>query len=499
MSGDLRIGRWIDDRARLTPERVAILFGGDSVTYADMAARSDALAAEMVGRGLDSGDRVAVLSDNRPEYADVLFACAKAGLIMVPLNWRLTAPELAFQLADADVSLFIVDGPRHEQAEEAVAAAGLDVAIRDLRQRARPAVAPTVAVDDEDPLFLIYTSGTTGRPKGALLTHANTFWTNVAIDRVMDVTTFDTVLQVLPQFHIGGWNVQPLLAFWKGATVVLESGFDPRRALGLIQSRRITTMMGVPATYLFMSEADGFADADLGSLRMAVVGGAPMPEPLITRWHERGVELVQGYGLTEAAPNVLGLPPEDVARKIGYAGKPYPHVDVALYDADAGEFLEGPALGELVVRGPSVFAGYWHDPDATRDAFVDGWLRTGDVAERDDEGFYRIRDRVKDMYISGGENVYPAEVESVLAEHPAVVEAAVVGVAHERWGETGRAFVVRRAGADLDAEGVVAWCRQRLATYKVPSQVVFVDHLPRSAMNKVLKRELTGPVTEEFP
>ncbi|MDX1447472.1 MAG: long-chain fatty acid--CoA ligase [Acidimicrobiia bacterium] len=490
MNGDMTIGRWIDDRAALTPQRVAIRFGEEERTYADVAARSDALAAEFALRGLAPGDRVAVLSENRPEYVDVLFACAKAGMVMVPINWRLTASEVAYQLDDAEVAMLIVDEPQSDLGVAATSAAEIEPQVRPLREPASPAPAPPTVVQDDDALFLIYTSGTTGRPKGALLTHANTFWTNLAIDRIMDVTTFDTVLQVLPQFHIGGWNVQPLLAWWKGATVVLEPSFDPDRSLGLIESQRVTTMMGVPATYLFMAESERFADTDLSSLRAAVVGGAPMPEPLIERWLGRGVQLIQGYGLTEASPNVLGLPPEDVARKVGYAGKPYPHVAVALRDTETGTLVQGPGIGELLVRGPSVFAGYWRNPEASRDAMVDGWLRTGDVAERDDEGFYRIRDRVKDMYISGGENVYPAEIESILGAHPSVIEAAVIGVPDERWGEVGVAVVVLREGLTATSDELIDWCRERLAPFKVPRRVRFVDALPRSAMNKILKREL---------
>lgn len=494
MSGDLTIGRWIDDRAALTPDRVAIDFAGAEVTYRQVADRSDALAAEFAARGLRRGDRIAVLAENCPEYVDVLFACAKTGVIIVPLNWRLTAPELAYQLDNAEVGLVIVEESRKPQVSDALALTSVAPELRAIEEHAGSAQAPETDVTDDDPLFLIYTSGTTGRPKGALVTHANTFWTNLAIDRIMDVTTFDVVLQVLPQFHIGGWNVQPLLAFWKGAKVVIEQAFDPDRALDLISTKCVTTMMGVPATYLFMAESERFADADLSSLRSAVVGGAPMPEPLIARWHARGVQLIQGYGLTEASPNVLGLPAEDVARKVGYAGKPYPHVEVDLIDTETGAAIVGPGIGELVVRGPSVFGGYWRNPEATAETVVDGWLRTGDVAERDSEGFYRIRDRVKDMYISGGENVYPAEIESVLAEHPAIVEAAVLGVPHDRWGEVGRAVVVLREEQHLDTDAVIDWCRERLAPYKVPREVIFADDLPRSAMNKILKRELAGDI-----
>ena len=298
------------------------------------------------------------------------------------------------------------------------------------------------------------------------------------------------MLQVLPQFHVGGWNVQALLAWWKGATVVLEPAFDPARALALIAEKHVTTMMGVPATYLFMSQEPGFASADLWTLRHAVVGGAPMPEALLEAWHERGVEIVQGYGLTEAAPNVLCLPPEDAARKRGYAGKPYPHVDVALRDPESGELLDGATEGELVVKGPNVFAGYWRNAEATAAAFADGWLLTGDVAARDDEGYYRIVGRTKDMVISGGENVYPAEIENVLHEHEAVAEAAVVGVPDERWGEACLAFVV--LGRRRHRGGAARACRSRLARYKVPRGVRFVESLPRNALDKVVKSELAG-------
>jgi fatty-acyl-CoA synthase len=249
--------------------------------------------------------------------------------------------------------------------------------------------------------------------------------------------------------------------------------------------------MGVPATYLFMAQEPSFASADLSSLRRVVVGGAPMPEALLETWRDRGVEIAQGYGLTEAAPNVLCLPPEDAMRKLGYAGRPYPYVEAALRDPAGGRLLEGPAEAELVVRGPNVFPGYWRNDEATRAAFADGWLLTGDVAERDDEGFFRICGRIKDMVVSGGENVYPAEVEAVLAEHPAVVEAAVVGVPDERWGEVCTAFVSLRT--EVDEEELLAFCRERLARFKVPKSFHVVERLPRNSMGKVQKSELKVP------
>jgi fatty-acyl-CoA synthase len=332
-------------------------------------------------------------------------------------------------------------------------------------------------VSDHDPLLLIYTSGTTGKPKGALLTHANCFWTNLSFDLATGVRPDDVVLQVLPQFHCGGWNVQSILAWWKGAKVVLERGFDSARALELIERERITTMMGVPANYLFIAQEQRFEHADLSALRLAVVGGAPMPEPLLDTWAARGVDIVQGYGLTEAAPNVLCLSPEDARRKAGYAGKPYPYVSCDLSDE-----------GELLVRGPNVFAGYWRNAEATAAAFRDGWLLTGDVAERDDEGNYRIRGRLKDMVVSGGENVYPAEIEAVLHEHPAVADAAVLGVPDERWGEVCAAFVV--LASPVSGDELRAHCLAHLARFKVPKSFVVVDELPRNSMGKIQKSEL---------
>jgi len=501
------IDRWIADRARNTPERVAIDYEGRLVTYRELDEGSDAFAAAFAH--LQRGDRVATLTGNSPEHVMVFFACAKRGLILLPLSWRLSAPELRYQLDDAEPALFLVE----DEYEELAAATerpferlerprpGVrhpDVALPDgdrLQERAAGTERPDeqrkrtrsgvrhqdVAPSDEDGLLLVYTSGTTGKPKGALLSHANCFWTNIGFDLATGVHGDDVVLQLLPQFHCGGWNVHPLLSWLKGARVVLERQFDAARVLGLIEEKRITTMMGVPAIYLFLAQHPRFADADLSSLERAVVGGAPMPEALLETWAARGTAIVQGYGLTEAAPNVLCLPAEDAVRKLGYAGKPYPFVDVRLS-----------AEQELQVRGPNVFPGYWRNPEATAQAFTpDGWLRTGDVAECDDEGFYRIKGRLKDMYISGGENVYPAEVEAVLHEHPQVVDAAVVGVADEQWGEVGVAFVVADGVSD---DELLEWCRARLARFKVPKSIRFVAEVPRNSLGKIQKQALVTEV-----
>ena len=492
MGNELTIGRWLSDRARATPDRVAVRFLDGELTYAALDRRATRLAAGLAGRGLRRGDRLATLTGTSPDHVATLFACARLGVALQPVSWRLAPAEVAFQLADSEPSLLLASA-EHEALARASEASVEIAQIADPTLEADGDVGDTA--ENDDPLLLVYTSGTTGKPKGAVLTHANCFWTNLSFDRTAGVRDDDVVLQVLPQFHVGGWNVQPLLAWWRGATVVLEPSFDAARALRLIAEQRVTTMMGVPATYLFLAQEPTFADADLASLRLAVVGGAPMPESLLERWHERGVQIVQGYGLTEAAPNVLCLPPEDARRKLGFAGKPYPHVDVALRDPETGTLLAGPGVGELVVRGPNVFAGYWRNPEATAAAFADGWLLTGDVAERDADGFYRIVGRIKDMVISGGENVYPAEIEEVLHDHPAVLEAAVVGVPDEQWGEACAAFVVLREGMAASADELREHCRQRLARFKVPKTVAVLGALPRSSMGKVLKDELRATLT----
>jgi fatty-acyl-CoA synthase len=474
MTGAHVIGRWIRDRARATPDRVAIDDDGRLVTYAELDGASDRFAAAFLERGLSRGDRVATLTGSTPEHVAVFFACAKTGLTLLPLSWRLSPAELRYQLDDAEPSLFLVEDDY----------VGLAEATGHRFERLAPPAATgasgLAAPSDDDGLLLVYTAGTTGKPKGAVLTHANCFWTNLSFDLGSGVHEDDVVLQVLPQFHVGGWNVQALLAWLKGAMVVLERQFEPARVLRLIEEKRVTTMMGVPPIYLFLTQTPGFDAADLSSLERAVVGGAPMPEALLATWAARGTAIVQGYGLTEAAPNVLCLPPEDAVRRIGFAGKPYPFVEVRLSDE-----------GELQVQGPNVFAGYWRNAEATAAAFTDdGWLHTGDVAECE-EGFHRIKGRLKEMYISGGENVYPAEVEAVLHEHPAILDAAVVGAPDERWGEVGIAFVVANG---VDEGDVLAWCRERLAKFKVPASVRFVAEVPRNSIGKIQKQGLLEEV-----
>jgi len=494
-SNDHVISGWITEGARPNPHRAAIVFPGHDMTFSELDEESSRLAAALIGHGLRHGDRVATLTENRPEHVELFFACAKAGLVLVPLNRFHTATELASQLRAFLPALVVGSASQFERIEEACRQ--LDGSLTPLKLEELAASMPSPSspvppadVRDDDPLLLIPTSGSTGTPKGVILTHANCYWTNVSLDLKVPISPEDVVLQFLPQYHIGGWNVQPLLAWWKGATVVLEPKFDPDRVLELIESRRVTVMMGVPTNYLLLAQHPRFDDADLTSLRVVVVGGAAMPPSLLQRWRSRGVDVAQGYGLTEAAPNVLCLDPSEAGDHVGSVGTPYAHVEVALYDELTDRFVEGAGRGELFVRGPNVFADYWDDPTATSAAFHDGWLRTGDVAERDVGGYYRISGRTKEMYISGGENVYPVEIERTLAMHPEVVEAAVVATEHPRWGESGAAFILVRPGSNVTDGELSRHCRELLASFKVPTEFHIVTELPRTPLGKIDKHEL---------
>ncbi|HEX5856745.1 MAG TPA: AMP-binding protein [Microbacterium sp.] len=498
------IGRWLTDRALASPERIAIDDRGVTIGYRELEDRSHELSLALRRAGYGAGERIATVSGNSIDHVVSFFACAKAGIAFVPLSWRLTARELAGVAQRADAQLVLVEDEYEAVVTDALGhlrsgadtdappiatlgTTGIEAAVPP-RDRGFGLPRESRAVLDDDPLLIIFTSGSEAAPKGVVLTHANCFWNNLALAGAVQLTADDVVLAMLPQFHVAAWNCQPLLAWWVGATVVLERSFQPSRVLQLLQERGVTTMMGVPTQYQLLADDPRFAASDLSHLRTALVGGATMPSSLFDTWTGRGVTLTQGYGLTEAAPNVLCLSPTEAARHPGAVGRPYPHVDVCLADPASAEVLEGAATGELWVRGPSVFAGYLGDPVATERARWGEWLRTGDLASRDADGVYRIVDRLKDIFISGGENVAPAEVEHALTLHPAIHAAAVVGVPDRVWGERGVAFVV--ADKPLDEAEVLAHARSVLAAFKLPVRVEFVDELPRSTIDKLARSRL---------
>jgi len=411
---------------------------------------------------------VAWLGYNDPEMLALLFALARLGGILVPLNWRLTAAEHRSILADCKPR-WLVAGAGFEQH-----ATGLGVP--------RPALdaahgRPLEGTDGDD-LLVVYTSGTTGTPKGAVLTQAALLWNAYNGIHAHDLQQSDRVLTCLPMFHVGGLNIQTVPALLAGAAVTLHSRFEPGAWLAEVARGRSTLSLLVPAAMQAVIAHPAWAAADLSSLRLLNSGSMVVPESLIRAFHARGVPVGQVYGCTETAPIATVLLREDAARKLGSAGKAAPHCEVRLVD------------GEIQVRGPNLMRGYWRDPAASAAAFEDGWFRTGDLARVDDEGYYWIMGRSKDVIISGGENIYPAELENVLADCPAIAEAAVVGIGDARWGEAACACVVPRAGASLDEAAVLALFRDRLAKFKHPRRVVFLDSLPKNALGKVQKPEL---------
>ncbi|MCR2809298.1 MULTISPECIES: AMP-binding protein [unclassified Microbacterium] len=495
--GSHTIGRWLTDRAAQSPARIAIDDRGVTIDYAGLAARAVDLADGLRRVGYGPGSRLATISGNSIDHVVAFFACALAGVAFVPLSWRLTARELGDLLRRTDPALVLVDDEYASLAAEALrgleetppvtalGSTGVEGAVP-LPRGARP----TRHVRDDDPLLIIFTSGSEAAPKGVVLTHANCFWNNLALGQALPLTQDDVVLAMLPQFHVAAWNCQPLLAWWIGATVVLERSFQPARALQLIGDRRVTAMMGVPTQYAMLTADREWAATDVSCLRLALVGGATVPPELHDAWAARGLSLTQGYGLTEAAPNVLHLPAHEAAAHPGAVGRPYPHVGVLIADPESLLPLEGEATGELWVRGPSVFAGYLEDEAATATAMAGEWLRTGDLVHRSSSGVFRVVDRIKDIYISGGENVAPAEVELALCLHPLIDSAAVVGVADPVWGERGVAFVVPTAGAVLSVDEVLAHARRNLAAFKIPVHVEIVTALPRSTIEKLARPRL---------
>jgi fatty-acyl-CoA synthase len=499
MARDMGLGYWLTRRAALTPARRALVFEEEAWTYAELNRRVNALAHALRDLGVRHGDRIAYLDLNHPTFLLTLFAAAKLGAIHVPLNFRLTAPELSYIIGDAGVHTLV-----HDEAFAAtVDRIRAEIPCRELiSTAARPGVRrlddllrgrPTDDLDDrvstDDVALIMYTSGTTGRPKGAMLTHGNLLWNNINACLAFDSSVDDVTLVCAPLFHIGGLNVTTLTALMKGATVVLMRSFDPGGVLELIARHRVTTMFGVPAMFLFMSQHPGFAAADMSSIRYLLCGGAPVPEALIRLYGARGICFAQGYGLTETAPFVTLVPMERALEKVGSAGLPPMFTDVRVVDEHGDEVPTG-ERGEVVVRGPNVMKGYWNRPDATAETIVHGWLHTGDIGVRDAEGYHYIVDRKKDMIISGGENIYPAEVEDCLYGHPEVAEVAVIGMCDPRWGEAVLAVVVRRPGAAVEEQDIIDFTQGRLARYKQPRRVIFAEALPRNPAGKVLKFEL---------
>lgn len=502
--GDIRSYDWIDHHAANRPGNEAIrdLGSNRSFTYAEFDRRVDAMAAYMESLGIGRGDRVAVLAHNGVEFFDVQFACARTGVICVLLNWRLTVPELEYILTDSSPALLIHDIEFAEAAAELQQRCSIGELLQIDGGTVDSDYEQTLAGFDgqsgtraslthDDVITIMYTSGTTGLPKGAMITHGMNFWNAVNLGIPAGISIDTVHLNILPLFHTGGLNCYSNPVLHAGGTVVTLKGFDPGETLATLgdPEQAITHFFGVPAPYQFMMQHPDFATTDLSRLHVAGVGGAPCALSIMEAWTDRGVNLSQGFGMTETSPACIFLDPSDALRKVGSVGKALLHTEFRIVD-DNGADCPAETIGELWVAGPHITPGYWNRPDATADAFEGRWLKTGDAARIDDEGFVYIVDRWKDMYISGGENVYPAEVENVLYQLPQVAEAAVIGVPHDKWGEVGLAVLALKPDESVDRTTVQQYCAERLAKFKVPDDIAIVDVLPRNATGKVLKREL---------
>ncbi|HPW54613.1 MAG TPA: long-chain fatty acid--CoA ligase [Thermoanaerobaculaceae bacterium] len=499
-------GDVLGERARLSPDKTALVFvpTGERFTYRQLDERARACAAgwqEVLG--LAKGDRIGLLANNRPEFIDCFFAAAKSGVVLVPLGTKLTTHELAFIVRDSGLKALLYDAVFADTVATLRPLVALDRCVCLDRSRScsepgprtldpSPSAEPTrpcAAHGPDDLLCLLYTSGTTGKPKGVMIPHRMVAWNayNTVIGwqlREDDVSPIFT-----PLYHAGGLGAFLLPIFAIGGTIVLHAGFDPAEIWETFERERCTVALGVPTIWKLLMEAPEFTTVDLSGVRWLISGGAPLPLYIIEGYQARGVVFRQGYGLTEVGVNCFAMSNEDSVRKKGSIGRPLPFTQAKVVDA-AGRDVPDGEVGELWLRGPHVCLGYWNDPEATAAALdADGWFHTGDSARRDDEGFFYIAGRTKDMLISGGVNVYPAEIEGELLLHPQVADAAVVGIPHETWGEVGVAFVVPRGGAPSPDE-LAAFLATRLARYKLPKQYVFVETLPRTAYGKVVKGAL---------
>jgi len=471
---------WLEAHARFRPDSEAIFDADTGRRWTYAALHNDSLrwASRLTNLGVERGDRVAVLAHNRGESFAILFACAELGAVLFPMNWRLAPDELAWQLENADPRILIVD---EEHSDVLVADR---ISMEDGPGDA-VATGPGAALDD--PWQLMYTSGSSGRPKGALLTHRQVVFNAMNTLLACDLTADDSTLTFTPLFHTGGMNCLSTPLLHRGGRVVLTRGVDAPEALRLIGDEGITLLMGVPTIYQMLADDSSFAASNLSSVRDALCGGAPLPVPLLERYLARDIPLRQGFGMTEVGPNCFSTPPARVREKLSSVGMPCASVEAKVVRGD-GSPCDVDEPGELLLRGPVVCAGYFRNPEATAAAIdSDGWFRTGDLLCRDADGFFSVRGRIKEMYISGGENVYPAEIEAALHACPGVAHAAVIGVPDSRWGEIGYAFLEARPGEGIGPDRVRSFLDGRLARYKLPKRIEILAELPRTASGKIDK------------
>ncbi|CAM2865883.1 long-chain fatty acid--CoA ligase [Paenibacillus sediminis] len=487
---------WFEKRCRLNPSHIAVVDGqtGERWTYRDMDRRFLSIAAYLQSQGVEKGDRVALLSPNDVCYFDMLFACAKLGAIFVPLNWRLAAPELDYIIHNCDPKVIAVHPDLDEingnvltKVQEShfklMKAAGKEYDDI-IRMTAAPTSNPALKMDD--PLSIIYTGGTTGKPKGVVLSHASMFWNAINTVVSWNLTSRDITPTYMPMFHTGGLNALSLPILQIGGTVIVCKSFRPETFVEIVRRERCTLVLLVPTMYHMLTQSEVFAEASFPTMHTFLSGGAPCPHTIYEAFASKGLAFKEGYGMTEAGPNNFFIDPSEAAKHVGSVGMPMMLNDIKIVN-NHGETAVVGEVGEILLKGGHLFHSYWNLPKETEEAFSDRWFHTGDLGRRDDEGFFYIMGRKKDMIITGGENVYPLEVEHLLQQHPYIEEAAVVGIPDEKWGEQVIAVLVLKSGAHLDEETLKQYCAASIGKYKIPKRFVFAEELPKTAVGKIDK------------
>jgi len=498
------IGYWLYRHAQLHSKRVALVTPEKTFTYGDLNRESNCVAHALRALGLKEGDRIGILCMNYPQFLCVLFGAGKLGIVVVSLNYRLTPPEIAYQMQDSNVCVLFVGSEQvsyiaalKEQTKiekvfvlEGDAPAGCGTYANLIANQ--PDGEPAEPISWDKGLLTVYTSGTTGKPKGAGLTHANQFWNAMNDIIPLGLTRDDIMLTLLPLVHVGGVGLFTLPALLLGGKVVMPRKFDPDEASRLVEKERPTVVMGVPALWQMFLASPVFAQADLSSVRVFYNGGDRCPLQVVRAFRERGLPFGGGYGLTETSPTAFMMEPEDFEKgtaQLGFIGKSAFFNEERLVGTDGKDVARG-EVGEIWLRGPNVFGGYWNRPDGNQEVFTDGWFHTGDLASQDDQGLTFVVGRSKEMFKSGGLNVYPAEIEAVLGKHPAVKEVCVIGMPDPKWNEVGCAIVALKPGTTTTGDELIAFCDGQLARYKMPKSVVFVDALPRNTLGKINRGEL---------
>ena len=500
----MSLGHWPTRWAENTPDKEVIKYNDSTFTWAEFNNRINQAAHALQQAGVKKGDRIAALMANSNVFLEILFATAKLGVILTPLNFRLASPELAFIVNDAEPG-WMFYSPEFKEVVGALksscptlkslvceTAGGLEGDTEYetwLQGRPNSEPVPDSEVVMEDTAIIMYTSGTTGRPKGAMILHQNMVWNGINSLMFNTFRGQEISLCNAPLFHIGALNVSATPLLYAGCKLVIQRFFDPSQALRLIEAEKITIMFGVPVMFQFMMLVPEWEAADLSSVEQFVAGGAPCPRDLIEAYQAKGTHFLQGYGMTESAAGATLLAPEYALDKLGSAGRPLFHQQLKIAGL-SGETLNRKEIGEIVIKGPNVIREYWRMPEETANCIVDGWLHTGDMGYLDEDGFLYVTDRKKDMYISGGENVYPTEVEHILTGFPQISEVAVIGIPDEKWGEIGLAIVVPAQGVEFSEDDFYAFCKENLAGYKRPRKVVLSDQpLARTATGKLIKKD----------